>query len=119
MNGANTATQSNWPPANAAAAASVLTPWKLMSFSVMPSVARPWSSRKWSTTPASAATVLPFRSSIEVIDWSQMTASLPVELSSTTTIFCSEPEATAKIVSFSVWALTSSCPATRASSEAV
>ena len=46
VNGANTATQSNWPPENAAAAASVLTPWKLMSDSVMLFVARPCSSRK-------------------------------------------------------------------------
>ena len=64
VNGANTPTQSNSPPANAAAAASVLTPWKSMSSSVMPSSARPCRSRKWSTTPASAAIGL----ALDVVD---------------------------------------------------
>ena len=90
-----------------------------MSSSVRSSVARPWSSRKWSTTPASAATVLPSSSGMLPIDSSQMMASLPVELSPTTTTFWSAPELTAKIVSLRVWALMSTCSATSASSEAV
>ena len=64
-----------------------------MSSSVSPAESRPWSSRKWSTTPCSAATVRPARSSIEVTDWSQMTASFPVELSLVTTTTCSSPAA--------------------------
>ena len=55
VNGANTPTQSNSPPAKPAAASSVSTPRKSMSSSVMPTDSRPCRSRKWSTTPASAA----------------------------------------------------------------
>ena len=40
-----------------------------------------------------------------------MMASLPVELSLTSTITCSPPAATPNIVSLSVWVLTSSWPA--------
>ena len=118
VNGANTPTQSNWPPANAPAAASVSTPRKSMSSSVSPTDARPWSRRKWSTTPSSAAIVLPFRSLIVFpTDLSQMIASLPAELSFTTTIDCLEPAATPAIVSLSVWVLASRRPADIASSD--
>ena len=88
-----------------------------MSSWVMPARAKPWSSRKWSTTPSSAATVLPFMSATDLIDWSQMMASFPAELSLTTTIACFEPAATAAMVSFRVCVLASSLPADMASSD--
>ena len=90
-----------------------------MSASVMPSSARPCSSRKWSTTPASAAIVLPFRSATEVIDASQMTASLPVELSLTTTIFCSAAGGDAEDRVVQRLGVDVELPATSASSDAV
>ena len=88
-----------------------------MSSSVRPTDSRPCSSRKWSTTPASAATSLPARSSIELIDSSTMMASLPAELSLTITTVCAEPDDTPTRVSFSVWLLASIWPAAMASSD--
>ena len=66
--------------------------------------------------PPRRRSVLPARSSIVVpTDSSQMMASLPVELSLTTTIIWSLPAATLNIVSLRVWVLPSSWPAARAS----
>ena len=89
-----------------------------MSASLMPTESSPCSSRKWSTTPGSAATVLPARSWIVLIDSSTMMASLPAELSLTSTTTWSSPADTPTSVSLSVWLLASSWPALSAVSDA-
>ena len=89
-----------------------------MSASVSPASCSPCTSRKWSTTPGSAATVLPLRSATLLTEPSQMILSLPVELSFTTTMTCSEPPATLAMVSFRVWVTPSSWPLAMASIDA-
>ena len=118
VNGANTPTQSNSPPAKRGRGG---VGEHAAEVDVVLGEARPsrgpaggGSGRR---RPPRRRSSCPSRSSIEVIDSSQMMASLPVELSLTTTITCSLPAATPNIVSLSVWVLPSSWPAAMASSE--